>query len=165
VTANLNAITLRAELPEDEPLVFELYSSTRQAELDAMGWSNEMRASFLTMQFKAQQRGYRSEFSQAAFQIILVNNQAVGRMVIHRTSDAIQLVDLVILPERCNGGIGTALITGLIKEAAAAQKPLRLTVLQGNRATRLYQRLGFTKMGESGLYVEMEWRAKEHPAG
>jgi hypothetical protein len=37
-----------------------------------------------------------------------------------------------------------------------------LKVLKGNRAERLYQRLGLAKTGETELHLEMEWRP---PAG
>jgi hypothetical protein len=36
-------------------------------------------------------------------------------------------------------------------------------VLKGNRAGRLYQRLGFVKTGETELHLEMEWQAPVTP--
>ncbi len=130
--------------------------------MDAAGWPAETRGMFLAMQFKAQQQGYRHAFSGAAFQIILRNGQAVGRVVIDRTRAEIRLVDLALLPEHCHAGIGTTVLKELIREAAAGNLPLCLKVLSGNPAVRLYQRLGFTRMGESGLHMEMEWRAGGH---
>jgi len=38
---------------------------------------------------------------------------------------------------------------------------LRLSVLRGNRAARLYQRLGFVKIAEDEMYLQMERK----PAG
>lgn len=161
--AQLPVLSHRPERPEDEPLLFELYSSTRQEELDAVNFPAEMRGPFLTMQFTAQRRGYASTFPNANFQIILVNGQDAGRMVIDRANSEIQLVDMVLLPGHRNVGIGTALVQALIHEAAAAKKPIRLHVLQGNRAIRLYERLGFRKTAEMGIYDEMEWREPHQP--
>jgi ribosomal protein S18 acetylase RimI-like enzyme len=43
-------------------------------------------------------------------------------------------------------------------EASQVGKPMRLHVEFFNRALRLYERLGFSKIGEIGVYYEMEWR-------
>lgn len=150
-------ITLRPEGPGDEAFRFELYASTRQEELDAWGWPPELRATFLTIQFKAQ-AGYRVQFPQADFQIILRRGQAIGRLVVNRTPEDLRLVDIALLPQYRNTGIATALIRELMAEAAAAQQPLRLSVRKGNRAAGLYGRLGFARTSESDLYDQMEWR-------
>lgn len=157
--ANLDAITLRPEQPEDEPFLFDVYAGTRQEELDAAGWPPAVRSAFLNMQFKAQRQGYRSSFPQADFQIILANGHAVGRMVVNRAPGELMLVDIALLPEHRSHGMGTALLKQLLREAEASGKPLRLSVIKGQRAGRLYQRLGFKKIGESDLRDELEWRA------
>ena len=155
-------LTLRPEQPEDEPLLFELYASTRQEEMDAVNWPAEMRAAFLTMQFKAQRAGYAGMFPNGNFQMIMRNGVAIGRMVVDRAANEIRLVDLVIATEQRNAGIGTELISVLIREARDTQKPLRLSVIQGSRAIRLYDRLGFRKTGDTGIHDEMEWFAREN---
>ncbi len=150
----------RPEKAGDEPLLFELYVSARKEELDAVHWPTpEMRAAFLKMQFQAQRRGYAGMFPQADFLILEINGKAVGRVVIDRDAQRIQLVDIVLLPERRNAGIGATLIKKLQDEAATNGKPLRLYVVQGSRAARLYERLGFHKTGLNGVHIEMEWRA------
>ena len=156
-------LTHRPERPEDEPLLFQLYASSRQEELDPLNWPPEMRAAFLTMQFRAQRQGYASMFPKAEFQIILLNGREAGRMVVDRAAEEIRLVDLVLLPEFRNSGVGTELLTALSRDAAAARKPLRLSVAQGNRALRFYERLGFRKTGVTGVHDEMEWRAPQTP--
>ena len=162
--ANLDAITLRPERPEDEPFLFTVYAGTRQEELDATGWPPVVREAFLNMQFKAQRQGYRSSFPQADFQIILANGNAVGRMVVNRATGEIVLVDIALMPEHRGHGIGTALLQQLVCEAEASGRPLRLSVIKGQRAGRLYQRMGFKKIGESDLRDELEWRAAvRHP--
>jgi ribosomal protein S18 acetylase RimI-like enzyme len=155
--ADLQAIKLRPEQPGDEPFLFELYASTRQEELDAFGWPPEVRAGFLKMQFQAQRHGYRTTFPAAEFQVVLLNEQNVGRLIVNRTHEEFRIVDVALLPAYRCAEIGTALIQTLFAEAAG--KPVRLTVLKNYRASRLYQRLGFVKIGETELHDEMEWRA------
>ncbi len=156
---NLCVISVRPEQPkEDEAFLFELYASTRQEELDAWGWPPEMRSAFLTLQFKASQ-GYHTAFPDAEFQIVLLDGIDAGRLVVHRSPEELRIVDIVLLPQHRNTGIGSALLQRIFGEAAATGKPLRLQVLKGSRAARLYHRLGFVQMGESELYLEMKWRA------
>lgn len=157
--ASLDTITLRPERPEDEPFLREVHASTRKEEIDAAGWPPAMREAFLNSQFSAQVQGYRTTFPKADFQIILSNDQSVGRMVVNRATKEIRLVDIALLPAYRNAGIGTLLIQRLLSEAAASGKPLRLSVIKGQRASRLYQRLGFKKTGESDLRDELEWRS------
>ena len=157
--ADQQELTLRPERPEDEPLLFELYASTRQEELDAMNWPAAMRSAFVTMQFKAQRTGYASMFPRGEFQMIMLNGRTIGRMVVDRVGEEIRLVDLVIAPEHRSAGIGTQLISALIRQAETAKKPVRLSVLTGNRAIRLYERLGFRKTGQEGFHDDMEWVA------
>lgn len=156
--ANPVATTLRSEGPADGPFLLEVYAGTRREELEALPWPAAMRQVFVRMQFNAQQQGYRAAFPRAQFAIILMGDQAVGRIILNRDETEIRLVDIAVLPAHRDRGIGTALMRDLLREAAAAKKPLRLSVLKGQRAFQLYQRLGFKKTGEDGVRDQMEWR-------
>ena len=46
--------------------------------------------------------------------------------------DEVRIMDIALLPEYCNRGIGTTLLRGLQSEAAAAGKPLRIHVEKFN---------------------------------
>ncbi len=159
----MNTISVRDEQPEDEAFLFELYASTRQEELDAAGFPPEMRSAFLAMQFRARQQGYHTAFAGAEFQIILVNGVNAGQIIIHRTGEELRVVDIALLPPFRNAGVGTSLLRKLFGEAAATKKPVRLKVDRGSRAERLYERLGFQKIGETDLYFELEWRSPAEP--
>ena len=157
-----HCLTVRPEQSTDEAFLFELYASTRQAELDAWGWPPEMRTAFLNLQFRASQ-GQRQAYPGAEFLIVLLDGANAGRMIIHRTPEALQLVDIALLPRYRNAGLGTALLQRVFGESLGTQKPVRLQVLKGNRAERLYLRLGFTRIGETELHWELEWRAPVAP--
>ena len=142
------SLTYRNAVPEDEGFLFELYASTRIKELDAWGWNNQQQEAFLKMQFQARQSSYKNQFPNSNYQIVLMHQLAVGE---------IRLADIALLPEYRDRGIGSFLIQSLLAEAARARKPLRLQVIQFNRALRLYQRLGFSKVSDRGVYFSMEW--------
>ena len=111
------------------------------------------------MQFAAQAQYYREHYPDTSFDVILLGAEAVGRLYVSRWRDELRIVDIALLPEFCNRGIGTTLLRGLQSEAAAAGKPLRIHVERFNPALRLYERLGFRQIEDKGVYLFMEWRA------
>jgi len=160
-------ITLRPVCPEDEAFLYQLYASTRADEMARSNWPAAQQNAFLHMQFNAQRQSYALNFPQAASQLILSDEVAIGRLLVNRAVDEILLVDIALLPAYRNGGIGTSLIQALQDEAAMADLPIRLHVAALNPALRLYHRLGFTRIGESPIYLELEWRplsAESHRA-
>jgi GNAT superfamily N-acetyltransferase len=156
---------LRPALPEDESLLLEVYASTRADELQLVPWSDEEKRAFVQLQFTAQSRHYTQYFPAAQWLIITTAAAPIGRLIIDRAGKEILLMDIALLPPYRNQGIGTALIRDLLDEAERADRPVRLHVEFFNPARRLYERLGFTQIGESGVHFEMEWRPMaERPA-
>ena len=62
-----------------------------------------------------------------------------------------------VLPEYRNAGIGGSVLEDLLAEAAEAGKPVRGHVENFNPALRLYERLGFVKVGVNGVRHLIEW--------
>jgi GNAT superfamily N-acetyltransferase len=151
-------ITLRPEDSHDEAFLYLLYASTRAEEVAAWGWDETQQEAFLRMQFNAQRQSYEWQYPLAERRIILRDGEPAGRMIVHRADEEFLLVDIAILPEHRNSGIGAALIKGLLDEAALARKPVRLHVGRVNPARRLYERLGFVCISDTGTYFSMEWR-------
>ncbi len=154
-------VRLRPEQPADEPFMYAVYVSTREEELALTQWDEATRHAFLTMQFTAMRRAYAGAYPAGEFSIILRGGEAVGRLALSRSADEFRVVDVALLPQYRNAGIGTAVLRQVCVEAAQAGKPVRLTVLRTNRAVHWYARLGFVKIEESGIYDLMEWRAPE----
>lgn len=107
------------------------------------------------MQFNAQRQQYDEVYPQAENRIILQNNIPLGRMLVNSSESEITLVDIALLPEHRNAGVGTSLVQGLLAEALAARKPVRLHVWKFNPAFHLYERLGFSIVGDQSSYLEM----------
>ena len=149
-------VTLRPVCADEEPFLYRVFASTRAEEMALTGWTAVEKEAFLRTQFRAQQKHYQAEFPGAEHNIILLDDRAIGRLFIFRNPREIHLVDISLLPEYRSSGIGTSLIKGLLAEARKAGKPVRLYVFKFNRALRLYQRLGFKKIGETATHFQME---------
>lgn len=151
---------LRPVTAEDNEFLYQLYCTTREDELNAAGFPHDQREPFLRMQFTAQKTHYEKFYSEAEHRIITSGEHAVGREYVNRAEDEILLVDLALLPEFCGGGIGTVLLEKLCDESKRTTKPLRLYAIKfNNRALKLYERLGFETIDDTGVYVLLEWRS------
>jgi ribosomal protein S18 acetylase RimI-like enzyme len=150
-------ITLRDALPEDESFLFEVYASTRAQEMAFVPWDDEQRKSFLTMQFVAQHSYYREQFPDANYSVILRDDSPVGRFYVLREKREIRILDITVLPEHRNEGIGTSLMQDLLAEAAQTEKRVQIYVETFNLSLRLFERLGFKSIAEEGINFLMEW--------
>jgi ribosomal protein S18 acetylase RimI-like enzyme len=144
--------------PENHEFLYQLYASTRMQEFASLGWTPAQLDVFLRMQFNAQQRWYEEAYQGAEHRIIFQDDKPIGRILVHHQPEAALLVDIALLPEHRNHGIGAKLISELIAQSEKAGVPVRLQVLKTNPAQHLYVRLGFVKTGEDQMYIQMERR-------
>jgi ribosomal protein S18 acetylase RimI-like enzyme len=152
-----NNITFLPITDDDLDFLYRVYTSTREDELAVTDWNDAQKEEFLKMQFNAQHTYYQEHYPEAAFQIILLNNQPIGRLYLDRMDKEFRLIDIALLPEQRNKGIGTGLRKDVMEEAAKEKKPVRIHVEEFNPALRLYERLNFTKIEMRGVYWFMEW--------
>ena len=158
-------VTFRPVTADDEQFLIGVYGSTRTEELTLTNWDQAQRDAFLKMQFTAQQSHYRENYPEGEHLIISVDGSAVGRLYIARIAAEVRILDITVLPEHRNAGIGTPIIKELMAEAEAIGKPLRIYVESYNRSRGLFERLGFAKSGESGYSYLLEWRGRaQRPA-
>lgn len=153
----LPEIALRPEIPADEAFLLALYGTTRAEELAMTGWDARTREAFIRHQFTAMRQGYASMYPTGEFLVITQASQPIGRLVLHRNDAVWHVVDMALMPDHQNRQIGTHLMQSLQAAAAAAQKRVQLHVLKMNRAHRFYQRLGFAKINDNGIYNLLEW--------
>lgn len=151
-------ITLRPRSPADDAFLREVYASTRAAELALVNWSDAEKAAFLRMQFNAQHQSYQAQFPGADYLVILAGEEPIGRLYLARAAGELRILDLALLPAHRNQGTGSALLNDILAEATAVTQPVRLHVERFNPARRLYERLGFTVIGEGPIYLELEKR-------
>jgi ribosomal protein S18 acetylase RimI-like enzyme len=146
-------LALRAAVPEDRELLLAIYASTRAEELAVTSWPDETKAAFLAQQFEAQDTHYRAHFPDASFDVVLVDGEPAGRLYVDRREDEILLVDIALLPAFRGHGAGGELLRGVIAEADEAGKPVSIHVEHGNRALSLYERHGFERAADHGIYL------------
>ena len=145
----------RTVRPDDGEFLYRLYASTRAEELEPVPWTDERKAEFLRMQFEAQTRHYRAHYPDAAFEVIELDGEPVGRLYVDRRPDEIRIVDISLLPAFRGRGIGTALLERIIDEADGAGKSVSIHVEKLNPARRLYEQLGFREVEDRGVYLFM----------
>jgi ribosomal protein S18 acetylase RimI-like enzyme len=135
---------LRPALPQDGSFVYELIRQVLYDQLHARFWDPAFRDTLLDMQVKAKCGAYAAAYPRAEHGIIMLDDDAVGRLLVDRSGAFYNLIDIAILPKYQGAGVGTRLILGLCMEAEMMQKSVRLHVSVGNpRAADLYKRLGF----------------------
>ena len=152
-----DSIRFRPIREDDVEFLYRVYASTREEEMALTGWGDAEKETFLRMQFNAQHTYYQRTYTDATFEIILISGEPIGRLYLDRRKDEHRIVDIALLTAHRGAGIGGAIMRDLLREAADAGKPVRIHVEQNNPAMRLYERLGFRKVGDTGVYFLMEW--------
>ena len=155
-------VQLRQVLESDNEFLLTVYGSTREEELNQVEWAEGQKEAFLRWQLDLQRREYEARFPDAAYDIILVDDQPAGRIWVGADDEQIRLLDIALLPQFQNRGVGTELVRRLIKESAKQGKVLRhMVFVLNNNAERFYERLGFKPIEDFGAYKHMEWRSND----
>jgi ribosomal protein S18 acetylase RimI-like enzyme len=160
VKTNLAGVGLRFARPEDESFLLDVFASTRTEELALTSWTPQQKDAFLRMQFDAQRRSYANDHPHAEYWVIQHDYVDVGRMITDRNDSEIALMDIALLPQHRQQGIGSVLLRRLTEEATRGGKSIRLHVERFNPALLWYERLGFKVTGEGQIHLEMIWRPR-----
>jgi len=92
----------------------------------------------------------------AHMQIVSVAGQDVGYLDVDLRETPWKLNSIVLVPAAQGRGIGSRVVRDILANARAAGVPMTLQVLVVNPARRLYERLGFVKVDDTGVYHLME---------
>jgi GNAT superfamily N-acetyltransferase len=151
-------VTLRPiDLEVDRELLLQIYSDSRDDIALLLDWTEEQRQAFIEMQFDAQDSYYRAEYGGCAFDLILADGEPAGRLYVDRRATEIRIVDIALLSSFRRRGIGSLLLQDIHSEARELGLPVTIHVASNNPAMRLYADLGYTKLGEAGVYWLMQW--------
>jgi ribosomal protein S18 acetylase RimI-like enzyme len=148
-------LTLRPVEAGDQAFLLALVESTRE---DLSILDGTVRAMLLRMQYDAQRTDYRRRFPNLEESVVQADGVPVGRLLVSRKADELRLVDIGLLPAFRGQGLGRRLLAMLQDESRQSCRPLRLHVLQGNPAGKLYRRLGFQPGETEGMHLAMEWQ-------
>lgn len=149
-------ICLRPVTESDQSFLVDLYGTTRADEMRLVPWTEEQKRSFVEFQFAAQQLHYREKYPHAAHHVILLDEESIGRLYVARLDDEIRIMDILLLPTYRNRGIGTRLLSDLVKEAEQQGKPLTIYVEDLSPSLQLFERLGFKQTQREGFRTLME---------
>lgn len=148
-------LALRPIEAGDRELLFRIYASTREAERQLLDWAPAQWEAFLRQQFGFQHDQYMVAYDNPSFDLVLLEDEPVGRLYVDRSNDEIRIIDIAILSEfRCRG-IGGRLLHALIAEAEAGGRFLGLHVEKNNPILDFYRRLGFQEVADRGVYLYM----------
>jgi ribosomal protein S18 acetylase RimI-like enzyme len=156
-------VELRPETAEDDDTSLAILGSTRARELAMLPWGDGPKMQWLVGQHQAQQHAYRSAYPEGRFDLVVVDGEVVGRLYIGGDRATLYVIDIALMPEWRNRGIGTALLVALLEEAATSGWSVHLHVEVGNPAARLYRRLGFSQVDDDGMHCAMV--ANPQPTG
>jgi ribosomal protein S18 acetylase RimI-like enzyme len=143
-------------LPDDEAFLQKLYFSTRD-DLRGLLGDEQQERQLMLFQYEGQKATYAQEFPESTHDIIFFEDLPVGRLMVSRSDDVIHGVDLAVLPEYRNRGVGTEILKRLFAEAARQKVPFRISVVRSNPAISLYLRLGLRVTGETPTHLIMMW--------
>lgn len=141
-------ISLRIASPSDEPFLLQLRKLTMTEHLE--------RASVSTDDETHYQR-IRSNFEDA--KVICEADERIGLLKLTRTSDEWHLHQIQVLPSHQGRGIGQSVLRTILADAKHAGVSVSLSVLHGNPARRLYERLGFEPVAETPTDAKLLWRS------
>ncbi len=147
-------VTLRAATPADRGFLFSVYAATRDAELEQVPWTDAQKQAFLWQQFEAQDHEYRRAYPDGRFSVIELSTNPVGRLYLRHGATDTRIIDLALLPEFRNWGIGSRLLGDLTRDADHSGRSLSIHVEVFNSgARRLYERFGFEVTEDKGVYL------------
>lgn len=154
-------IVLRPLEPNEETFWREVFYDSVGKRFSALGLAGEQLNELLAFQFKAQTKDYQTNYKKASNDVILFNGERAGRVIISDEHSDLHLIDISVLSQFRNRGIGTEILQWLFEKSRQTGLPVRFYVEKLNPAFKLYERLGFKIAGDVGTHFEMEWRASE----
>lgn len=150
-------IKLQKRLPENDQLVFDSFYIHKVKELNAEAWSDETKLQLCKMQFQAFERSIHANYTNLEDLIITLGSIPIGRFVLNRSPEAINLIYISVLPEYRKKGIASQILSQMITESNKYRNPLLFSVAKDNRSFGLYLKLGFEVIGEDELIYSMAY--------
>ncbi|MFJ5442970.1 GNAT family N-acetyltransferase [Pectobacterium sp. CHL-2024] len=140
-------ITLRPATPEDEQFLFELRRATMDEHLHRAGVIADDSAHWQRIKYH-----YNDAY------ILLMGSERIGLFKRYKGANEWTIIQIQILPAYQGQGIAAWLLNTFLQQADEANVPVTLSVLNGNRAITLYQRVGFKIVDNDDIALKMKRR-------
>lgn len=136
---------LRPATPDDLEAIVELRAVVMRPDLVRLGRYDEDRV----------RQRMRDSYLPEHTSVIAMDGRFAGCVTLRPHDDGRWLESFFLAPELQGEGIGSAVLRGLLARTDAEGVPVRLDVLQGSAARRLYERHGFVLEHEDPIDVFM----------
>ena len=148
---------LRACTEADDAFVYDVFCTTWESEVAALPNQN-LAQHVLRIQHIAQERRFAARYPQHQRYVVLADGEPAGRLYVHETASMMHVIDLTLMPQFRDRGIGTRIFGDLFAHAERHGLTVRLRVERRNeRATMLYTALGFELVSMDDLDNFFEW--------
>ena len=105
-----------------------------------------------------QRKLHEQRFAAQDFRVINVVGTDIGIVAMVVATNCVRVNQLFLLPDHQGKGIGRRCMLLIMEEARQLGLPVRLRVMKINqRAMVFFQRLGFTRSGETDTHNLLEW--------
>src|SRR5262249_46612734 len=105
-----HGLTLRAVLPDDAASVARVYASTRDEELRQVAWNDAQKQAFTGWQSQQQEAHYTLHYPNAERLLVERAGAVIGRIYVDTARLEVRLMEVTLLPESRNQGIGSRLM-------------------------------------------------------
>lgn len=140
---------LRSAGPADVETIAELRATVMRPDLERLGRFDEHRV----------RQRLRDSFSPRHTSVIVADGTFAGCVTVRPAEDGRWLEHFYLAPALQGRGLGTAVLRTLLERTDADGAPVRLNVLRGSAAQRLYERHGFTVEARDPIDVRMVRRS------
>lgn len=136
---------VRPAEPADVEAIAELRAMVMRPDLERLGRFDE---------YRVRQR-LRDAFSPQHTSVISADGAFAGCVALRPAGDGRWLEHFYLAPRAQGRGLGSAVLRTLLDRTDADDVPVRLHVLQGSAARRLYERHGFTVESQDPIDLHM----------
>jgi ribosomal protein S18 acetylase RimI-like enzyme len=138
-------LTLRPATAADEPFLFDLRRSAMDEHLERAGEPTDESVHWARLRYC-----YNDAY------LVCCGAERLGFFKFIRDANEWKIVQIQILPIYQGRGIAAQLIGEFLQQADDAHAAVTLSVLKGNRAINLYQRLGFQVVVTTSTSLQMK---------
>jgi ribosomal protein S18 acetylase RimI-like enzyme len=150
-------ILLQERTENDSEFFMELFGEIKSSELHLHSWPEQIKNQLITMQFHAYEQCIMAEFPNSVDYLIVYQSEKAGRLQLNKNKDGIRLINISLLADYRNKGIGAEIINNIVTEANQKGIPVILEVDKINPAQNLYYRLGFKVIQQDEIKYSMKY--------
>jgi GNAT superfamily N-acetyltransferase len=155
---------LRPCAASDDTFLYDVFATTWESEVAALPNQN-LAQHVLRIQHIAQERRFASRYPGYERFVVEIHDEPAGRVYVHQHESTMHVVDLTLMPEHRNQGLGSRILRDLFDLAARSDMTVTIRVGRRNRqATDLATKLGFRLVNVDDLDNYFEWSATEPPS-